>query len=212
VAAKQWIDITVPLREGMAHWPGDPPFTIKRVQDMAHGDAVNLSAVQMGVHSGTHLDAPRHFLKDGRGIEALPLDVMAGRARVIQIEDNAAVTAAELEPHRIRRGERILFKTRNSSSAWQTDSFVEDFVYIADDAADLLAESGAALVGIDYLSVGSFKLGGAYVHQRLLGAGIWIIEGLDLSAAAPGNYEMACLPLRLADAEGAPARVIIRPA
>ncbi len=195
----------------MAHWPGDPPFSISRIQDMARGDKVNLSAVSLGAHAGTHLDAPRHFIRDGEKISQAPLDMLVGRARVIEIRDAEAITPEELAPHRIRRGERLLFKTRNSARAWKTDAFVEDYVYISDAAADLLAARGASIVGIDYLSVGSYKLGGAYAHQRLLGAGIWIIEGLDLSGAAPGRYEMACLPLRLADAEGAPARVIIRP-
>lgn len=211
VAAKQWIDITVPLRNGMVHWPGDPPFTISRIQDMARGDRVNLSAINMGAHSGTHMDAPRHFIGDGKRIHEAPLEVLAGRARVIEIEDEESVKPAELGKYRIRQGERILFKTANSARVWKTGDFVEDFVYISDEAADMLAERGVALVGIDCLSVGSYRLGGAYTHERLLGAGIWIIEGLDLSAAAPGRYDMVCLPLRLADAEGAPARAMIRP-
>lgn len=205
-----WIDISVPLRDGMVHWPSDPAVSIKRARDMDRGDDINLSAVSMGAHTGTHMDAPLHFINGAVGIDRVPLETVIGRARVIQITDAVAVTPEELEKHRIRRGERLLFKTRNSPRAWQTPGFAEDFVYISDAAADFLVERGVSLVGVDYLSVGSAR-GGAYVHRTLLGGGIWVIEGLDLTLAAPGSYEMVCLPLRISGGDGAPARVVIRP-
>jgi arylformamidase len=121
-----------------------------------------------------------------------------------------AVTEAELERHDIQRGERLLFRTSNSERCWSTDDFVEDFVYVSDDAAALLAAREVRLVGIDYLSVGGFHVDGAAIHRRLLGAGVWIIEGLDLRGVAPGGYELICLPLRLSGAEGGPARVMLR--
>ena len=210
MADTQWIDISVPLRDGMVHWPGDPPISIKHVQDMEQGDTANLTMMAMGAHSGTHIDAPLHFIQQGEGVDDMPLDATVGRARVIEIRDPESIKPEELLRHHIRRGERILFKTRNSSSAWQTSVFVEDFVFISDEAASFLVERGVRIVGVDYLSVGSFKRGGSHVHKTLLGAGIWIIEGLDLSQVSHGNYELICLPLKLKQGDGAPARAILR--
>lgn len=207
----RWIDISVPLRNAMVHWPGDPPVNIKRVKDIQHGDTANLSMISMGAHSGTHIDAPLHFTQQGEGVDKMPLDTAVGRARVIEIRDSESIKPEELLQHRIRRAERILFKTRNSSGVWQTNKFVEDFVFISDEAARFLTKRGVRLVGVDYLSVGGFKQGGSYVHETLLGAGIWIIEGLDLSRVSPGKYDLICLPLKLDQADGAPARAILRP-
>jgi len=151
----QWIDISVPLRNAMVHWPGDPPVAIKLVKDMQHGDTANVSMISMGAHSGTHVDAPIHFLKQGQGIDNIPIDILVGRARVIEIRDPESIKPEELARHHIRRGERILFKTENSSHVWQKDEFVKDFVFISDAAAELLVDRGVRLVGIDYLSVGS---------------------------------------------------------
>ncbi|MDP3879044.1 MAG: cyclase family protein [Dehalococcoidales bacterium] len=206
-----WIDISVSLRDGMVHWPGDPAVNISRVKDMARGDTANLSAISMGAHSGTHVDAPFHFINGGKGVDELPLETLVGRARVIEIRDAESIRPDELEEHSIRRGERILFKTRNSSHVWQRKEFVEDFVFISDDAAKRLVERGVRAVGVDYLSVGGYKQGGSDVHRILLSGGVWIIEGLDLSAVAPGGYYLTCLPLRLVGADGAPARAILRP-
>jgi len=207
----QWIDISVPLRDAMAHWPSDPPVTIKLAKDIEHGDTANLSVISMGAHSGTHVDAPIHFIKQGQGVDKMPLDTMVGKARVIEIKDTESIKPEELLQQRIRRGERILFKTHNSSHVWQTDEFVEDFVFISDGAARFLVDRGVSLVGVDYLSVGSFKRGGSYVHKTLLSGGVWIIEGLDLSCVASGEYDLICLPLRLVQGDGAPARAVLRP-
>ena len=207
---KKWIDVSLPLKNGMVHWPGDPPFTIERVRDLERGDDATVSHVTMGAHSGTHMDAPAHFIRGGAGLDALPLDSVIGRGRVISITDKSAVTPGELERHHIRRGERIFFKTRNSGRCYKTDEFVEDFVYINAGAARLLASRGVRCVGVDYLSVGGFFLDGRETHEALLGAGVWLIEGLDLSRVEPGPVEIICLPLRLAGAEGAPARVLVR--
>jgi len=210
--ANQWIDVSVPLRKGMVRWPGDPPFELERVYDMARGDRSNLSRIALSAHSGTHVDAPLHFLDGGAGICDMPLDVAVGRARVIEISDPDSIKAAELRRHGIRRGERLLFKTRNSPRVWRTDSFIEDFVFISPGAARFLTRRGVALVGIDYLSVGGYRRGGRETHLALLQAGVWIVEGLDLSEVPPGRYDLICLPLRIDGAEGAPARVILRPA
>jgi arylformamidase len=205
-----WIDVSVPLRSGMVHWPGDPPVSIELVAEMARGDNADVTAIDMGAHTGTHMDAPSHFVAGAASLDDLDPDVVFGPARVIAISDPVAVTEAELERHDIQRGERLLFRTSNSERCWSTDDFVEDFVYVSEDAAALLAAQEVRLVGIDYLSVGGFHVDGAAIHRRLLGAGVWIIEGLELRDVAPGRYELICLPLRLAGAEGGPARVMLR--
>jgi arylformamidase len=194
----------------MVHWPGDPPFHIERAQDQAKGDAATVSQMTLGVHTGTHMDAPLHYIRNGRTIDEMPLDATVGRARVIQIHDPKSIKREELLARAISAGERILFKTANSAKAWSSDKFEEEFVFIARDAARYLAECGVLCVGVDYLSVGGFREDGPETHHALLDAGIWIVEGLNLRAIEPGEYELACLPLRLIGAEGAPARAILR--
>jgi len=208
---RRWIDVTVPLRDGLVHWPGDPPLAIERVADLERGDPATVSKLTMGVHTGTHMDAPSHFLRGGATIDTLPFDATMGPAHVIAISDPESVKPAELRSHRVRRGERLLLRTRNSGRRWTREAFFEDFVYLAADAARWLAERGVRCVGVDYLSVGGFHRDGRETHEALLAAGIWIIEGLDLSAVEPGRYELICLPLRIAGAEGAPARALLRP-
>ncbi len=209
-AKSPWIDISVPLRNAMVHWPSDPPVQIENVKDIEHGASSTLSMISMGAHTGTHMDAPLHFIRQGIGIDKMPLDTTVGRARVIEIHDSESIKPEELVRNRIRCGERVLFKTRNSSHVWQKDEFVEDFVFISDDAARFLVDRGVRLVGVDYLSVGSFKRGGSYVHKTLLSGSVWIIEGLDLSHVKPGKYDLICLPLKLDQGDGAPARAILR--
>ena len=206
-----WIDISVPLRNAMVHWPGDPEVQIKRVQDVDNGDSHTLSQISMGSHTGTHMDAPLHFIKKGTSIDRLPLETTIGRARVIEIQDTESIKPQELSGHGIRRAERILFKTRNSSRVWRTNVFTENFVFISNEAARFLVRRGVSVIGIDYLSVGGFKHEGGEVHRTLLQAGIWIIEGLDLSLVRPGRYDLICLPLKLEHADGAPARALLRP-
>lgn len=207
-----WIDISVPIHTGMVHWPDNPPVHIERLLDMDRGDVCNVSTIAMGSHTGTHMDAPLHFLQTGKGIAEMPLDATFGPTRVIEIRDPESIKPDELRPHAIRRGERVLFKTQNSIRCWKTDGFVEDFVYISQEAARYLAELGVRTVGVDYLSVGGYSKDGVETHQALLKAGIWIIEGLDLSQVEPGTYELICLPLKVARGDGAPARAIIRKA
>jgi arylformamidase len=205
-----WIDVSIPLRPGMPRWPGDFPFEISRDKEMSKGDDYNLSRVAMSVHSGTHMDAPLHFIRDGRPMDALPFNAVVGRARIIEIEDEEAIKPDELDRHEIEAGERILFKTVNSSRAWKSDEFYEDFVYISKEGAGYLTMKKVLTVGVDYLSVGGFRKDTAETHHALLGAGIWVIEGLDLSAVPAGHYDLICLPLRLTGAEGSPARALVR--
>jgi arylformamidase len=206
-----WIDVSVPLYTGMVHWPGDPEFHSELAKGLGQGDVCNLTRISTSAHIGTHMDAPRHFIPDGEGIDQMPIDAVVGLCRVIEIKDRQAICPGELDPHRLRPHERILFKTRNSEQAWQTDQFIEDFVYISKEAAQYLAERRVKTVGVDYLSVGGFATDGVETHQALLGAKIWIIEGLNLSGVKPGQYELVCLPIKLLGSDGAPARAILRP-
>jgi arylformamidase len=210
-ATASWIDISVPIYSGMVHWPGDPAVLIERATDMSRGDVANVSKLDMGAHTGTHMDAPLHFFPDGAGLDEMPLDATIGPARVIRIEHLQAILPAELELHDLQAGERVLFRTRNSDRCWKDNNFVEDFVYISAAAARFLVQRQVRTVGIDYLSVGGFVHDGVETHQVLLGAGIWLIEGLNLSVVEAGAYEMVCLPLRIAGADGAPSRAILRP-
>ena len=206
-----WIDISVPLYTGMVHWPDNPAVRIERMQDLAQGDAANVSKLELGAHTGTHMDAPRHFYADGAGLDEMPLDAALGPARVIRIEHPQAILPAELEAHNLQAGERVLFRTQNSERCWNTDQFVEDFVYISAAAAQFLVDRQVRTVGVDYISVGGYVYDGVETHRILLGAGLWLIEGLNLAAVEPGAYELICLPLRIAGADGAPARAILRP-
>ncbi len=208
--SSRWLDISVPLKDGMVHWPGDPPIRIENVKDIEHGASSTLSMISMGSHTGTHMDAPLHFIRQGVGIDKMPLDTTVGRARVIEIQDTESIKPEELYQYRIRSGERILFKTRNSLRVWQTDTFIEDIVFISKEAARFLAEHKVRVIGVDYLSVGGFKRDGIETHRTLLEGGVWIIEGLDLSGVKPGKYDLICLPLRLDQGDGAPARAILR--
>ena len=209
--ASTWIDVSVTLKTGMVHWPDNPPVNISHALSMERGDVCTVSVIEMGAHTGTHMDAPTHFVRGGSGIDTMPLDAALGAARVIPIRDRESIKPAELARHAIRRGERILFKTHNSNHCWDTDNFVEDFVYISAAAAQYLAERQVRLVGVDYLSVGGFRFDGAETHQALLNAGIWLIEGLNLKRVRPGRVQLLCLPLKIFEGDGAPARALVRP-
>jgi arylformamidase len=209
--AEGWIDVSVPLSDGMPAWPANPPVKIRRHEDMSKGGDANVTALSFGAHTGTHMDAPVHFLADGVAIDAMDLSATMGEARVIEIDDPAVIQRHELQAAEISRGERILFKTRNSSYAWTSETFVEDFVGISLGAAEYLAELGVRTVGIDYLSVAPFGGDAAGVHRALLSAGVWVIEGLDLSPVAEGSYELICLPLSIPGSDGGPARALLRP-
>lgn len=204
-----WIDVSVPVRDGMVHWPSDPPVRIGLSMSIAGGDAANITEVAMSAHTGTHMDAPRHFIDDAAGIDALPLEATVGPARVIEIGDPQVVTAAELDRHGLDGAERLLLRTRNSEHRWWEEDFDDGFVHIEPEAAELIAGAGIRAVGVDYLSVGGME-SGVQTHLALLGAGVWIVEGLDLSGIEAGEYELLCLPLRLVGADGAPARALLR--
>lgn len=203
--SSQWIDVSVPIYRGMVYYPNDPAFETDRITDVEKGDICTVSRLTMGSHTGTHIDAPIHFLPGGTGAEKVPLDHLIGPARVIEIKDPHAVKAEELRAHNLGAGERLLFKTSNSERCWKTSQFVPDFISIAEDAAAYLANLDTLAVGIDYLSAGNPE-----THRTLLGAGVVIIEGLNLTGISPGHYELLCLPLKILGGDGAPARVLLR--
>jgi arylformamidase len=198
----------------MVVWPKDIKIKIDHRRGSQNVESDTNSSLFMGVHTGTHMDAPRHFFAKGKSIDEMPFDTTIGPARVIEIADAVSIKENEIRQHNIRKGERILFKTRNSQRCWQDDNFVRDFVYLTREAARYLANTGVRLVGIDYLSVGSPldpDTTSPDTHQLLLGAEIWLIEGLNLSPVSTGNYNLVCLPLKLIQTDGSPVRVILEP-
>lgn len=205
-----WIDATVPIRSEMPTWPDDPRVWVEQTKSLEGGDPANVTVLTMTTHTGTHLDAPRHFLKDGAPIDRMPPSVGLGQAHVLEVSDRDTVKRSHVEALP-EATERVLFKTENSIRCWQVDEFLDDYVYLTVDAAKALAEQQIRLVGIDYLSIGGRQANLERVHETLLEAGIWILEGLDLSNVDPGRHQMACLPLRVQDGDGAPARVVVRP-
>jgi arylformamidase len=192
-APRPWIDISVPLEEGMEVWPGDPPLRFEKVATLARGDSDNVTAASLCLHTGTHIDGPRHYFDDAPGVESMPPEVMIGPAEVVAL--------ASLRLHRLRRGERLLLKTR---PVRQVDALPR-VSQLSEQAASRMAAAGVRLVGIEGLSIGSVA-----VHRILLEAGVWILEGLDLSRAGAGRYDLVALPLRIPGADGAPARALLR--
>lgn len=209
----QWIDITAPLDPKITPaFPGDAPVKIDFLHNMRNGDKFTLSAFNMGAHSGTHVDAPQHFIKDGISIDELPVEIFIGPARVIDCSPDAlAIDAAELKKHKWQGAKRILFRTRNSRNHWMTDpNFHKDFTYVAPDAAQLLADAGVELVGIDYISAEKFGADEPKTHWILLGKKIPIVEGVDLSDVSAGDYDLMVVPLRIHGHEASPARALLR--
>ena len=203
--SSKWLDVSVPIYAGMVHFPDDPSIEIDTITHVEKGNLCTVSRLTMGSHTGTHIDAPIHFLPGGTGAEEIPLENLIGPARVLEIKDPHAVKAEELRVHNLGARERLLFKTSNSERCWKTSQFVPDSVSIAEDAASYLARLNTLAVGIDYLSAGSPE-----THRTLLGAGVVIVEGLNLSAISQGRYEMLCLPLKILGGDGALARVLLR--
>jgi arylformamidase len=205
-------DVTVTLRDGMPIYPGNEGFHKVIVSKIADGGSSNLSVLRMGAHSGTHVDALCHMI-DGRStVDQIPPSVLVGPATVVAIRDEQRITRAELEKQNWDDVQRALFKTANSGKIERLDRFVEDFVYMHGDAAQFLASKKLLLVGVDYISVDRLHSGTHPAHLALMGAGIVIVEGLDLRAVEPGNYEMFCGPLKIKGGDGAPARVFLRQA
>jgi arylformamidase len=205
-----WIDISVPLRPGMVVFEGDPAVSMERTADMAEGAICNVSRLDFGVHSGTHIDAPVHFIDGAAGAEGIPLDALIGQAAVVDATGVAGdMDEAVLRALDIPEGvQRLLFKTPNSR-LWERPTFSPEFFGITEDGAKYLIGRGVRLVGIDYLSIAPMR-DPAPTHVALLTAGVVILEGLDLRGVEPGAYTLVCLPLLLPGADGAPARALLR--
>ena len=204
------IDLTVPLREGMPVWPGDSAPRISYQRSFEAGDKNNVSSVAMGLHTGTHMDAPKHFIPGAGGMETLPLDTIIGPARVIEIENPDRVEAEELRGKNIGGATRVLIKTRNSGARWWEKPFDPDFCHMTEEAARVLLGAGMQLLGVDCLSVDGYAADASPVHNLLLPAGVVLLEGLNLSDAPPGDYELFALPALFEDRDGAPARAVLR--
>lgn len=208
-----WMDVTAPMDPAtMPVYPGDAPMKLTFLHDMRKGDGFTLSQVDMGLHTGTHVDAPMHFVREGATLDQVPLEKFLGPVRVIDCSPDAlAVDAAELNQHAWRGAKRVFFRTRNSRNHWMTDvNFHKDFTYVAPDAAQLLADAGVELVGIDYISMEKFHAETPRTHWILLGKGIPIIEGLDLRDVAAGDYELMLLPMKVMGHEAAPVRALLK--
>lgn len=208
-----WIDATATLDPATTPvYAGDAPMKFDFLKDMRKGDGFTLSAYSMGAHSGTHVDAPMHFVRDGAPIDRLPLEPFIGPARVIDIPDSVqSINAAELNRHDWKGAPRVLFRTRSSLRGWMASSiFHKDFAYVAPDAAQLLADAGVRLVGVDYISAEQFGAPAPMTHRILLGKEIPIVEGLALAGVPAGDYDLIVLPIKVGGHEGAPARAILR--
>jgi arylformamidase len=203
-------DITLTISPDLPTWPGDPGIEIERVEKIEDGSNANVSRLDMGVHTGTHVDAPYHFLQDGVTVDQLNLSLLTGRAYVLHLPDVEVITAAVLEEAQIPpRTRRVLFKTRNSELwAEEETDFQTDFVGLSEDGAEYLVRRGVKLVGMDYLSIAPFKKSRP-THERLLEAGVVVVEGLNLTEVEQGRYTIYCLPLKIANSDGAPARAIL---
>lgn len=205
-------DISLAIHEGMPTWPGDPGLSLKFASGIVNGAGANVTRIDMGAHTGTHMDAPLHFEPNGTGIDQIALDVLIGPCRVFDLTKlSGHITRAALAPCDLRGVTRALFKTINSQR-WARDDheFDKGFIAVAADGAEELVKRGVKLVGVDYLSVEPFGSKEHPVHHTLLRANVAIVEGLNLADVPAGDYELIALPLKLRGRDGAPARVVLR--
>lgn len=203
-------DITVPISPALPVYPGDPLVEITPIAQIAAGDMANVSRIVLSSHSGTHIDAPRHFFPNGRSVDALDMRVLLGPVRICELHQTHHITAQDLQHLALQNCQRILFKTSNST-LWSKPGFQTDYIALTESAAAFLLALHVQLIGIDYLSVDAFVRQDFPVHRLLLSAGVVILEGLNLQAVPPGDYELVVLPLLLQNGDGAPARAILRP-
>jgi arylformamidase len=205
------LDISVPISDRLPVWPGDPQIVLEHYRTISEGNTSNDSRIACSVHSGTHVDAPAHFIENGATVDELPLDILIGAATVIELSEADIITPEILEAQDLPlQTRRLLFKTKNSA-LWTDPGhrFNADFVALSSAAAGWIVKRGIDLVGTDYLSIQMFKDTGPLTHRILLEAGVIIVEGLDLRKIQPGNYQLVCLPIKLAGIEGAPARAVL---
>jgi len=202
------------MKQGMHNLVLDPVKPkIYRLHEHELGSPVTITMLEILTHTGTHVDCPLHFIARGSTVTDMPLDATVGLTRVIEIRNPEIITPEELEPYDIKRGERILCKTRNSPTVYEAKEWVEDYVYLSESAAHYLAQKHIRLFGLDAITVGNYRDEGSIhaTHRALLEAGIYILEGCALADVPPGNYELICLPLRILNADASPVRAILRP-
>lgn len=206
----QVYDITLTISNDMVVWPGDPPVEISRVSEIKKGNVSNVTKMQMTAHTGTHIDAPCHFIDDGETVENIPIEMLTGRVYVLHLPDAEVITLDMVKDSPIPpRTKRVIFRTSNSEQ-WTSGakSFKEDFVALSPEAAEHLVNRGIKLIGVDYLSVAAYD-DVAPTHKILLEAGVVIVEGLDMSQVEQGRYTLYCLPMKIGGSDGAPARAIL---
>jgi arylformamidase len=203
-------DVSVPIDNGMPVWPSDPAVKLTPGAHLSRDGThtVRVTSIEMGSHTGTHIDAPHHFVEGGHKLHEIPLDWLVGKATVVHIPGVASIARGHLESLDWSGVQRVLFKTDNSAH-WLDGGFHKDFVYLEPQAAEFLVERGLRLVGIDYLSIDQFGSQKHPTHFVLLPNNIVVLEGLNLSQIEPGRYHMVALPLNLHNADGAPTRVIL---
>lgn len=205
---KKYIDVTLKINEETIIYPGDAKFEKDPVCSINEGDICNVTAISMGTHTGTHIDAPRHFYKNGRTIDNLELEKLIGHVKVFALEDVDVIKDKHIRDFNIEKGDRVIFKTKNSKYLLEGE-FRQDFVYLDKSAADYLIEKGVILIGIDSLSIEQFNSDFHEVHFDLLEKEVVIVEALDLNEVEEGDYEIIALPLKIEDGDGSPARVIL---
>ena len=206
----KWIDVSATISDGMVRWPTDPEVRIYKAEKIGeHGAVANVTGIATTAHVGTHIDAPLHFIKGGADVASIDLDILMGHAKVFHIKNEKEIGYAEIKDLGIEKGDRVLFRTRNSDTDWERQPFMEDYVYLATDGAKFLVDRGVRCVGVDYLSLGS-KDNDPEVHMLMLSVPVIIIEGLKLGNIPGGDCDMICLPLKIKDSDGGPSRVILR--
>ncbi|MCJ7445418.1 MAG: cyclase family protein [Methanotrichaceae archaeon] len=207
---KEVYDITILISENMPIYPGDMPFSRQKISKIVTGQPYNLSAFRFGAHIGTHLDAPTHFFDYGKSLDQYPAERFFLQTSVVSVLESERIEPQDLSELNIRRGEAVLFRTENSRrSLLRRDLFLDDFVYMSNEAAELCVQIGVSLVGIDYLSIEKYGEKSAPVHSTLLANDVLILEGIDLIDVPDGRFTLICLPLKIEDSEGAPARAIL---
>ncbi len=204
-----YYDITLTINERMPVYPGDDGYSRHRLKDMSNGDELNLSVIKMGAHTGTHIDAPFHFLNDGISVDKLDLDSLIGPVKVIKVQAIKEIMLKDIIHPLSNFPKRVIFKTVNSK-LWNKPFFEKEFVHLSQEVTEYLISEEVRLVGIDYLSIEKFHSPDHIVHKKLLDNNIIILEGLDLRKVKPGDYELICLPLKFEGSDGSPARVILR--
>lgn len=202
-------DVTMTVHTGMLLFPGDPPVEMDPAKSIDAGDSSNVSLLRLGSHTGTHIDAPRHFVPGAPGVDGISPEILVGPARLVRVPEAGVIDRRLLEGLQLSGVSRLLLSTRNSPLLQQTE-FDTDYISVSEDGARYLVEVGMKLVGIDYLSIEAYHQEGHPTHRILLEAGVVIVEGLDLGRVPPGDYDLMCLPIKLKDADGAPARVLLQ--